>query len=58
MLFVPRLLTAELRCRGTRSGRRPLGCYSQVVLVLRGFVDGTRSAQSAADNRISSFTAY
>src|SRR5215212_400944 len=56
--FVSRLLAAERRRRGTRSGRRPLGCYRQAVLVLRWFLDGTRLAQLAADNRIGSSTAY
>jgi DDE superfamily endonuclease len=35
-----------------------LGCYRQAVLILRWFVDGTRLAQLAADNRISASTAY
>ena len=35
-----------------------LGCYRQAVLVLRWFLDGTRLAQLAADNRIGSSTAY
>jgi hypothetical protein len=56
--FVSRLLAAERRRRGTRGRRRALGCYRQAVLVLRWFVDGTRLAQLAADNRIGSSTAY
>jgi hypothetical protein len=35
-----------------------VGCYRQPVLVLRWFLDGTRLAQLAADNRIGSSTAY
>src|SRR5512135_2375797 len=58
VLFVSRLLAVERRRRGTRSGRRALGCYRQAVLVLRWFVDGTRLAQLAADNRIGRSTAY
>src|SRR5512135_1293245 len=58
VLFVSRLLAVERRRRGTRSGRRALGCYRQAVLVLRWFVDGTRLAQLAADNRIGVSTAY
>jgi DDE superfamily endonuclease len=56
--FVSRLLAAERRRRGTRSGRRALGCYRQAVMVLRWFLDGTRLAQLAADNRIGASTAY
>jgi hypothetical protein len=56
--FVSRLLAAERRRRGTRAGRRALGCFRQAVLVLRWFVDGTRLAQLAADNRIGGSTAY
>jgi hypothetical protein len=56
--FVSRLLAAERHRRGTRSGRRALGCYRQAVLVLRWFLDGTRLAQLAADNRIGTSTAY
>jgi hypothetical protein len=52
------LLAAERRRRGTRGRRRALGCYRQAVLVLRWFLDGTRLAQLAADNRIGSSTAY
>ena len=56
--FVSGLLTAERRRRGTRGRRRALGCYRQAVLVLRWFLDGTRLAQLAADNRIGRSTAY
>ena len=56
--FVSRLLAAERRRRGTRGRRRALGCHRQAVLILRWFVDGTRLAQLAADNRIGRSTAY
>jgi DDE superfamily endonuclease len=56
--FVSALLAAERRRRGTRGRRRALSCYRQAVLVLRWFVDGTRLAQLAADNRIGRSTAY
>jgi DDE superfamily endonuclease len=58
VLFVSGLLAAERRRRGTRRGRRALGCYRQAVGVLRWFVDGTRLAQLAADHRIGRSTAY
>jgi DDE superfamily endonuclease len=56
--FVSALLAADRRERRTRSKRRALGCYRQAVLVLRWFLDGTRLAQLAADNRIGRSTAY
>jgi hypothetical protein len=58
VLFVSGLLAAERRRRGTRRGRRALGCYRQAVLILRWFGDGTRLAQLALDDRISASTAY
>jgi DDE superfamily endonuclease len=58
VLFVSGLLAAERRRRGTRRGRRALGCYRQAVLILRWFVDGTRLAQLAGDNAISASTVY
>src|SRR3954449_8957779 len=58
VLFVSGLLAAERRRRGSRGRRRALGCYRQTVLVLRWFLDGTRLAQLAADNRIGRSTAY
>jgi hypothetical protein len=58
VLFVSGLLAAERRGRGTRRGRRALGCYRQAVLILRWFLDGTRLAQLAADNAISASTGY
>src|SRR5213082_858188 len=45
VLFVSGLLAAERRRRGTRRGRRALGCYRQAVLILGWFLDGTRLAQ-------------
>src|SRR3982750_677693 len=56
--FVSALLAADRRRRRTRARRRALGCYRQAVLVLRWFLDGTRLAQLAADNRIGRSTAY
>ena len=56
--FLSGLLAGErARCR-TRKGRRALGCYRHAVLVLRWFLDGTRVAQLAADNQLSSSTTY
>jgi hypothetical protein len=45
VLFMSGLLHAERRRRGTRRGRRSLGCFAQAVLVLRWFLDGTASWQ-------------
>src|SRR3954471_3581728 len=56
--FVSALLAADRRRRRTRPKRRALGCYRQAVLILRCFLDGTRLAQLAADNRIGRSTAY
>ena len=58
VLFLSSLLHAERQRRGTRAGRRTLGCFAQSVLVLRWFLDGTRVAQLAADNTIGASTAY
>lgn len=58
VLFVSGLLHAERRRRGTRKGRRALGCFAQAVLVIRWFLDGTRIRQLAADNGISVKTVY
>src|SRR3954466_24965 len=58
VLFVSALLAAERRGRGPRRGRRALGCYRQALLLLRWFLDGTRLAQLAADNAISTPTAH
>jgi hypothetical protein len=57
VLFVSRLAAGRRR-RGTRTGRRALGCYQQAVLILRWFLDRTRLAQLASDNGISASTAY
>ncbi|RBQ12157.1 IS5/IS1182 family transposase [Spongiactinospora rosea] len=56
--FLSALLHAERRRRGTRRGRRALGCFAQAVLILRWFCDGTRIRQLAADHRIGRTTAY
>ena len=56
--FVSALLAADQRRRRTRPKRQALRRYRQVVLVLRWFLDGTRLAQLAADNRIGRSTAY
>lgn len=58
VLFVSRLLAAERRRRGTRRGRRALGCYRQAVLILRWLLDGTRLAQLATDSGIGASTTY
>jgi hypothetical protein len=58
VLFLSSLLHAERRRRGTRRGRRALGCFAQAVLILRWFIDGTRIAQLATDNAISAKTVY
>jgi DDE superfamily endonuclease len=56
--FVSGLLAGERARRGTRRGRRALGCYRQAIMVLRWFLDGTRVAQLALDNQVSGTTAY
>jgi hypothetical protein len=58
VLFLSGLLHAERRRRGTRRGRRALGCFAQAVLILRWFIDGTRIAELATDNAISGGTVY
>jgi DNA-binding transcriptional LysR family regulator len=45
VLFLSSLLHAERRRRGTRKGRRSLGCFTRAVLILRWFIDGTRITQ-------------
>ncbi len=55
--FVAGLLDTERRRRRTRRGRRALGSFAQAVMVLRWFLDGTRVAQLARDNQVSSSTA-
>jgi DDE superfamily endonuclease len=52
------LLAGERRERQTRRGRRALGPWRHAVLVLRWFLDGTRIAQLAVDNRIGLSTTY
>jgi hypothetical protein len=52
------LLAGERRERRTRRGRRALGPWRHAVLVLRWFLDGTRVAQLALDNRIGLSTTY
>jgi hypothetical protein len=56
--FVSGLLAGERARRGTRRGRRALGCYRQAIMVLRWFLDATRVAQLALDNQVSGSTAY
>jgi hypothetical protein len=58
VLYLATLLNAERARRGTRTGTRSLGCFRQAVLVIRWFLDGTRMAQLAADNAISTSTGY
>jgi hypothetical protein len=52
------MLAAHQQQRRTRRGRRALGPWRHAVLVLRWFLDGTRVAQLAVDNRIGRSTAY
>ena len=56
--FLSGLLAGERARRRTRKGRRALGCFRHAVLVLRWFLDGTRVAQLAADNQLSSSSTY
>lgn len=56
--FLSELLEAERARRGTRAGRRSLGCWKQPMLILRWFLDATRMRRLAADNAISVTTAY
>ncbi len=56
--FLSGLLSGERTRRGTRRGRRTLGCYRQAILVLRWFLDATRVAQLARDNHVSASTTY
>lgn len=58
VLFLSGLLHTERQRRGTRAGRRALGCFTQAVLIARWFLDGTRLSQLAGDNTIGSATAY
>lgn len=56
--FFARLLLQRREAIGTRAGRRALSPWSQAVLVLRWFLDGTRIRQLAADNAIGASTCY
>jgi hypothetical protein len=56
--FLARLLHRRRCAIGTRSGTRALGPFKQAVLALRWFQDNTRIRQLAADNAISTSTAY
>ena len=58
MMFLARLLHQRREAIGTRTGRRSLSPWSQAVLVLRWFLDGTRIRQLAADNAIGVSTCY
>lgn len=58
VLFLSSLLYAERRRRGTRNGRRALGCFAQAVLVLRWFIDSPRVAELATDHAVSVRTVY
>jgi hypothetical protein len=58
VLYLSGLLHAERLRRGTRRGRRSLGCFRQAVLVIRWFLDGTRLCQLARDNQIGRSTGY
>jgi hypothetical protein len=56
--FLSGLLAGQRAERRTRKGRRALGSYRHAVLALRWFLDGTRVAQLATDNRLGLSTAY
>jgi DDE superfamily endonuclease len=56
--FLARLLYLRRCALGTRSGTRALGPFKQAVFALRWFLDNTRVRQLAADNAISTSTAY
>ena len=58
VMFLARLLQQRREAIGTQSGRRALSPWSQAVLVLRRFLDGTRIKQLAADNAIGVSTCY
>ena len=53
-----RLLRDHRAVIGNRRRRRALGCFRQAVLILRWLIDGTRLAQLASDNALSTSTAY
>jgi DDE superfamily endonuclease len=58
VLFLSNLLRAERVRRGTRANTRALSPFNHAVLILRWFLDGTRVAQLASDNAISTSTTY
>jgi hypothetical protein len=58
VLYLSRLLHAERRRRGTRTGTHALSCFKQAVLVIRWLLDATRVRQLAVDNAIGKTTAY
>jgi DDE superfamily endonuclease len=56
--FVGRLLRAERRRRGTRTGSRALTCYWQAVMALRWFRDGGDKTALGRDHGVCRATAY
>jgi hypothetical protein len=56
--YLGRLLHAERRERGTRTGTRALTCYAQAVLGLRWFRQNTDITALARDHGISRATGY
>jgi hypothetical protein len=58
VMFLARLLQQRREAIGTRAGRRALAPWSQAVLVLRWFLDGTRIRQLADDYGIGLSTCY
>ena len=58
VMFLARLLQRRRGAIGTRAGRRALSPWSQAVLVLRWFLDGTRIRQLAPDNAIGVSTCH
>lgn len=56
--YLATLLASHRVTLGTRAGRRALDPFTQAILVLRWFLDGTRVRQLAADNHIGKSTAY
>ena len=56
--FLARLLHLRRCSIGTRSGTRAMGPFKHAVLAPRWFLDNTRIRQLAADNAISTSTAY
>jgi hypothetical protein len=57
-MFLARLLRQRREAIATRAGRRALSPWSQAILVLRWFLDGTRVTQLATDNAIGTSTCY